>query len=547
MQQASELIRRGAAAELLRAIDGVPPDRRPLPLRAERARALLHVLDFGRALAEFRALAGSDQAAPDDLKISLAQVALLTGEARLARDTLDAIIRRGDVPLRRRARASVTLAVACSYLGEGDRGRRILGALEPELADPDQASVLAAYRAFTLWIEERDDEAGDAVRMMTLPPAVAEPTTYRAAVVPAIFAAIAARQGRLEEADRSLTRCHKVLSRRADPLFQLELGLGRALYHHEAGDRLDALKRLGAVDDSFARSGYLLGTLFVGVWLARALLVVGRRTEALDRLARLEESAGARGLAGLVDGCARTRRHDPVRQLVEPLPLPVPTRRGLYVRARLLAAVQAAAAGDAARARELVGAPAHLATPGYALDRAIVHLVDAVSARLDGDAATVAAALVRAAAEATPGAADAFDADLPRALLDAVGRLRIIGPGVRRLARSADEARARAHVVIDARTHELVTPSLTMALRGRPIVRRLLYALAARAGQPLSKEALTAATWERAYSPLVHDNPLKSNIGHLRRLVADAGLIVAADELGYRLELPSDAIFIDEV
>jgi DNA-binding response OmpR family regulator len=217
------------------------------------------------------------------------------------------------------------------------------------------------------------------------------------------------------------------------------------------------------------------------------------------------------------------------------------------VRARLLCAVQAAAAGDTLRARELVGAPEHLATPGYALDRAIVHVVDAVSARLDGDAAAVDAALVRAAAEATPGAADAFDADLPRALVDAVGRLRIIGPGVRRLARCADDARAHARVVIDARTHELVTPSLTVTLRGRPIVRRLLYALAARAGQPLSKEALAAATWERDYSPLLHDNPLKSNVGHLRRLVTDAGLTVAADELGYRLELPPDAIFVDAV
>jgi hypothetical protein len=45
----------------------------------------------------------------------------------------------------------------------------------------------------------------------------------------------------------------------------------------------------------------------------------------------------------------------------------------------------------------------------------------------------------------------------------------------------------------------------------------------------------------------VHDNPLKSNIGHLRRLVADAGLAVVADELGYRLELPPGAIFIGVV
>ncbi|MGZ3429266.1 MAG: winged helix-turn-helix domain-containing protein, partial [Polyangia bacterium] len=247
------------------------------------------------------------------------------------------------------------------------------------------------------------------------------------------------------------------------------------------------------------------------------------------------------------DGAARTRRYDPLRQLVEPLPLPAPTRRGLSIRARLLAALAAAAAGDAPRARDLVGAPEPLAQPGYALDRAIAHVVDAALARLDGDCAAVEAALARAVGEAQPGAIDAFDSDLPRALLDAVGRVRVIDAATRRLAVSAVDALTRATVVIDARTHELRTRSVTVPLRGRPIVRRLLYALAARPGRALSKEALAAAAWEREYSPLQHDNPLKSNVGHLRRLVADAGLTVSADELGYRLELPEGAIFIDTV
>ena len=546
VQQAGELVRRGAAAELLRAIDGVPPDQRPLPLRVERARALLRVLDFGRALAEFRALAASGGGVPDDLAISLAQVALLTGDARLARDTLAPIVRRPDASLRRRARAAVTLAVACCYLGDGDGGRRHLEALEPELEDPDQASVLAAYRAFTLWIEERDEEASDAARLMTFPPA-GEPSSYRAAAVPAIFGVIAARVGRLDDGDRLLTQGQRVLTRRTDPLFQLELAGGRALYHHEAGDRLDTLARLVAIDDSFVRSGYLLGALYLGGWIARVLLILGRRAEALDRLARIDEAARARGLAGLIDGNERARRHDPLRQLIEPLPTPAPSRRGLYLRARLCAAVQAAAAGDATRAREILAGVEIPATPGFALDRALVHVVDAASARLAGATTTVDAALARAAAEATPGAADAFDADLPRALLDAVGRFRVVTADARRLVVCAEAARAEAAVVIDARTHELVTPSSTILLRGRPIVRRLLYALAARAGHALGKEALAAAAWERDYSPLVHDNPLKSNVGHLRRLVAAAGLTVAADELGYRLELGPRAVFIDRV
>ncbi|MCU1279589.1 MAG: hypothetical protein JWM53_3135, partial [bacterium] len=188
-----------------------------------------------------------------------------------------------------------------------------------------------------------------------------------------------------------------------------------------------------------------------------------------------------------------------------------------------------------------------LAQPGYALDRAIAHVVDAVAARLDGDGAAAEAALARAVSEAIPGAVDAFDTDVPRALVDAVGRVRVIDTVARRLLVSAVDDLRRAAVVIDARTHELRTRAGTVPLRGRPIVRRLLYALAAGAGRALSKEALTAAAWEREYSPLVHDNPLKSNVGHLRRLVAGAGLTVAADELGYRLELPPGAVFVDAV
>jgi hypothetical protein len=375
-----------------------------------------------------------------------------------------------------------------------------------------------------------------------------EAISYRAAAIPAIFGAIAARQGRLDEADRSLSRSQRVLSRRGDPLFQLELGFARALHLYEAGERLEALERLGDIHDAYARSGYLLGAFFVGGWLARALLVVGRRGEALERLARIEADARARGLGGIVDEVERTRRYDPLRQIAAPLPSPSPTRRGLHVRARALAAVQAAALGDRARARDPVaGQDAAVAAPGYALDRALAHVVEAVLARLDRDGAATEAALARAVAEATPGALDAFDADLPRALLDAVGRVRVVTPEARRLAVTVDEELARAHVIIDARVHALRWSGGGVALRGRPIVRRLLYALAAHPGRALSKEALAAAAWERAYSPLVHDNPLKSNVGHLRRLVADAGLVVVADELGYRLELPPGSLFVENV
>lgn len=208
--------------------------------------------------------------------------------------------------------------------------------------------------------------------------------------------------------------------------------------------------------------------------------------------------------------------------------------------------MRAAADGHVAAARDLVAGNAALtAAPGYALDRAIAALVDAVAARLDGDDAALEAALGRALAESDPAGGDAFDAELPRMLLDALGRVRLVRDGACRLAPDADCAGAR--VVIDARQHELRAPGGVVSLRGRPIVRRLLYALCGRAGRALSKEALAVAAWERDYSPLQHDNALKSNVGHLRRLVADAGIVIVADETGYRLELPPGAVFVEAV
>lgn len=545
---ASDLVHRGAAGELLRAIESLPPERRPPALRIERARALVRVLDFSRALGELRqlALSGADIEHSDEVQISLAQVALFTGDARLTHGTLLPLLTRDNLPIRQRLRAAVTLAVASTHLGLGDEGRRALAAVERSLTAGEPAEVLAAYRAFTFWIEERDDEAMEALRH------AGDPTrddvhSYRAAMTPGIFGVILARQGRIEEAERALTHGQRILGRRADPLFQLELAFGHALYLYEAGERIEAVRRMTRIHEAYVRSGYYLGTLFVGSWLARALLLLGRRAEGLDRLAHIEEAARARGLEGICAVVERARAVDPLVQLAQPSP-PLPrSRKSLQVRAHALEALRAAAAGDVARARDLVAAQAAATqAPGYALDRALAHVADAVAARLEGAAATAEEALARALGEPDPAAADAFDLELPRALADAVGRLRVITPEHKRLC-SAYAVPASAKVVIDARAHELRSPGVIVPLRTRPIVRRLLYALAAHAGRPISKEALASAAWERDYSPLVHDNPLKSNVGHLRRLVAASGLVIIAEEIGYRLELPPGAVFIDVV
>ncbi|MDB4965431.1 MAG: hypothetical protein JWN44_1120, partial [Myxococcales bacterium] len=351
LAHASELVHRGAAAELLRAIESIAPERRPPALRIERARALVRVLDLSRALNELRQLATSgavvDRA--DEVQIALAQVALLTGDARLARDTLLPLLARDDVPIRQRVRAVATLALASTHLGLGDEGRRALTAVERSLTDEEPAEVLAAYRAFSFWIEERDEEAMAALRDAGSGDRD-DPPSYRAALTPGISGVILARQGRIEEAERSLTRGQRVLSRRADPLFQLELAVARALYLYEAGERVEAVRRLTRLHEAYVRSGYYLGTLFVGSWLGRALLLVGRRAEGLDRLARVEEAARARGLEGLVAIVTRSRAVDPLAQLVRAGASLPPARRDRAVRARAHKAVQAAASGDLGRA-----------------------------------------------------------------------------------------------------------------------------------------------------------------------------------------------------
>lgn len=304
-RQASELVRRGAAAELLRAIDALPAIHRSVPLRIERARALLRVPDFGRALAELRQLAATSAGTTVELRISLAQVALVTGDARLARETLVPIVECADLAPADRVRAAATLVTALSFLGEGDDGRRHVATLERELASVEP-TVLPAARALTLWIEERDDEAAEALREAALP-VEGEPSSYRAAVASSVFGAVMTRLGRLDEADKMLARGHQILARRTDPLFQLELSFAVALLRLESGRRVEALGELQALDDAYRRAGHLLGSFYVGHWLARALFIVGRRAEALDRLARIEPAVHLRGLRGLARSLARTR------------------------------------------------------------------------------------------------------------------------------------------------------------------------------------------------------------------------------------------------
>src|SRR4029079_19637533 len=78
----------------------------------------------------------------------------------------------------------------------------------------------------------------------------------------------------------------------------------------------------------------------------------------------------------------------------------------------------------------------------------------------------------------------------------------------------------------------------------RWVLRRLLYAPARRPGSVLGKDELAEAVWDRPYDPVRHDDALKSNILHLRRVLAGTGLVIARGDPGYRLDAVGRFVFI---
>jgi DNA-binding winged helix-turn-helix (wHTH) protein len=111
---------------------------------------------------------------------------------------------------------------------------------------------------------------------------------------------------------------------------------------------------------------------------------------------------------------------------------------------------------------------------------------------------------------------------------------------VERGSRASDGSRASAgdtalEIVFDSRASELRTATRVLSFKRRPIVRRLLRALAAHPGAVVSKEELAAVLWSRPYNPISDDNPIRVNVRALRKLLEDTGLSIEFQDTGYLL------------
>ncbi|MBK8995184.1 MAG: winged helix-turn-helix domain-containing protein [Myxococcales bacterium] len=531
--RAPEVIRAGATGELLRCMDLVPPERRSLALRIERARCIGRHYDLQRAYEELGALHRELSSTPPELAYALAEAAYDQCLPNETEALLFPLLEQPSTSPEQRARAVVRLAAALTLQGRGEAGRALLSRAAETETDPDTRARLALQEAMTYNAEENWEKAASSLgraRALLEDAQLDENAIY----VPLTFAVIYSRAGRMEESNALLARLNLELEPEDDSarIFMLA---SKASLLFDRGQRVESL----ALRSEAARLNEPLGgvhyALTGALWHSRTLFALGRRREARLVLAPALARARALGCQALAERLERAPSYDPAAQLEADLPTPPRDKTGDFVRARAIAALRFAAQGDAPSA-EVALSDVERSAHGqsFGLDLAITGLARAFGARRSGKSGEARRLIEQARREAALAGAD------PEVLasLEEWARRRA---GV--VSEPPPAARAPS-AVLDVNGHELRWPGGRASLKSRPVLRRLLYTLAARAGSVVSKDELTRAMWGSDYDPLRHDTPLWQNVRRLRQLVAPAGLGLEVDEDGYRL-VASEGLIVD--
>ncbi len=516
--RANDLLNQGASRELAAIASALPPTLRDAEVAALHARALVRLVDVE---AGERALRDALAARPPSgaVLLPLATLALLAG--RFA-DARVALARAGaDSSLPPLGKANVAaLDAAVRFHTEAAAPALEQLAAAAQSAHGAGRALLWATSTYFAWLD-RYAVGGERRGAPTSDNRAPAAHGYRAAALGAL--AFGSYDVATTPADsaRALSVMEAALTGHVDPLSQIHAEALRGLRGWEAGDRLGALEALRALTARSEEAGYVLGVLWTSIFAGRILHVLGRRMEARAMLSAVADRARALGAPVLARAAHNAAHDDPVTRLAmavrDEAGPPSPS-----VRTRAFQAIAAALRGDDTGVSRALGGAGGGAggdedRPGYHVELALAHLARGLVARRAGNAGAWTAA--RAAAEKALVSADTDLLDSLLAVID-------VEPG-----------RAAPPVVIDTARHEVVAGARVLSLSTRPVLRKLLYALAERPAETLSKDDLTRAAWGQEYDPLRHDNPLFVNVSRLRQLLKDTGLSLDADNDrgGYRL------------
>ena len=401
---ATQLVRLGAAGELLAAIEAIPPEQRTVDLRLLRARTLVRRLDFQRAHQELVQLSQETKGRLPEVQLALGTIAHLSGRIPEAVALLRPLLDAADLPAGQRMRARITLAYTLAFRGRGDEARQLLATWTAE-ADARARVSYAWARGFTFWIDERSAEALEALE----PARTDEEPGLHDVGVQMLWADARARLGRFDGCDEALARAEQSLEWKQDLRLRMEVRQHRTFVSYERGNRLEAIAELEQLIRDADRVGAPTGRLWTQVWLARAWLALGRRRAALALLDAIEREARPLDAQHVVAAAIRSRALDPVAQLHAPLlPPPPEAKRGEAVRWRSWAALATACRADAVETEALLDLNARAAVgDDYAFDRALAALARAALARAADDRPAVEKWTSTAAREASAGGVDA--------------------------------------------------------------------------------------------------------------------------------------------
>jgi DNA-binding response OmpR family regulator len=540
---ATELVRRGAAQELLGSLEAIPQARRNAIARVLHARALGRVLDLRGAHRALAQLLDSGAEPRAEVLLGFAPVALVTGQLAAAERALAELLARRDLAPWPRVCAQFASGVLCVHQGRADDARALLHRAVADAPSREAEAVLVAAEVYGLWLDERDRELADPVRRVSALLQGGASTLHGMLVAPAVLALALARLGRFPEAERWRHQLAERLGRSGDARARLIARLVLAYMDYERGARAEAMAGLTEAADQAEHGGDLVVALRARAYVARLLLLAGRRRQALVLLDEVAGRARALGLASLVQAVERSRLLDPLLQLRAPGAADdAGPKIGALVRARCMAALRAARDADRARVEALLDANAPLVTGAdHVLDRALGHLAQAVLARAQGDGKQASSALADArrqaqAGEVDPDVLDELDAEL--------GHLRVVTGERARLRASFTEVASADSIVLDGRSHELRVGGRVHALRRQAMLRGILYALSEQVGRVVTKQEVAMRLWGGRYDPTVHDNRLWANIRRLRLFLARSGLHIESIGDGYRLSPSHGFVFV---